>query len=129
MSRSRSPRAALSRMLVILVASCAALLVTAGTSLAASVGQATASVGRATSNTSVTADPSGTAIAGISLGTFMWAVVGFALLVLGFIAASRSGRRDAADGRSALLSAGSVRNVQPSAVESQGESTPSAVTV
>lgn len=128
MSRSHSPLAALSRVVVILLAPCAALVLTAGTSLAATVSQAAASVSEAT-NSSVTADPSGTAIAGVSLGTFMWAVVGVALLVLGLIAASRSGRRDTADGRSALLPAGSVRNVQLSAVEPQGESTPSAVTV
>jgi membrane protein implicated in regulation of membrane protease activity len=121
MSRSRSPRAALSRMFIVAGVSCVALVITAGTSLA--------SAGQALSNTSVAADPSRTAIAGVSLGTFVWAVIGFALLVLGLIAASRSGRRDAADVRSALLPAGSVRNVQPSIVESQGESTPSTVTV
>lgn len=109
-------------MFVVLVASCGALVVTAGTSLAASVNQVNP-------NTAVNAVPSGAAIAGVSMGTFMWAVAGFGLLVLGFIAASRSGRRDVADSRSALLPAGSIRTAAPSGVESQGEPTPSAVTV
>ena len=71
---------------------------------------------------------SGPAAAGVSFGTLTWAVVGFALLVLGFVAASRTGRRDLAATRPSPMSAGAVRFFQAPTQEASSEPT-SAMTV
>lgn len=98
----------------------AALVATAGTSLAEASTEPSAPA---------TAVSSGPMVAGVSLGTFTWALVGFTVLVLGFIAASRSGRRDPQAAQPGLASAGANRSFQPSAHDAQGEPTAAAVIV
>ena len=123
MSRSRSARAALFRSFVVLTVAGSALVGVAGIALAGPV--------RGLDATVATAPSSGLVIAGVSLGTFVWALAGFGVLALGFIAASRSGRGDAV----AVLagptetSAVVVEPTGRSLPEAQGESKSSAVTV
>lgn len=113
MSGFGSPRAALSRTLVVLVVACGALVVTAGSSLASAVDQVNANSLGATVS-------SGPAASGISLGTLTWALVGFALLVLGFVAASRSGRRQgpvSTSGLGSTVALGLFQHPNPDAQE------------
>lgn len=120
MSRSSSVRAAVSRALVVLVALGATLIGLAGTSLATSVGDP------------VTADTTASTSAGsfgVSIGTLTWAVVGFTLLVLGFIAASRSGRRQGAVVTTGIGSVGAAGLLQHQTPDAQGQPTSAVATV
>jgi hypothetical protein len=101
------------------VLSCA-LVDMAGTSLAAT--------GEVDPDT-VTAVSTGSAVGGVAVGTLMWALVGVGLLVLGFIATSRSSSADVAVGGPSLLPVGAAPTFEPPAAEAQGDATSSAVTV
>ncbi len=93
----------------------------AGTSLAVSVSE--------TPSTSSSAVPPASGITGLSLGTVTWALVGITVLVLGFVAASLSGRRDPDAMHPSLAHAGAGHSFQPSTHEAQGEPTAAAVIV
>ena len=122
MSRSRvSRRAALLRALGVLTLVGAALTGIAGTSFATALDEVDPGTPGATVS-------SGTVAAGVPLGTLTWAVAGFTLLVLGFVAASRAGRRDSVLTGPAL-SSGAIRTFQASTQETHGEPASAAMTI
>lgn len=124
MSRSRSIRSAVPRALVVVGALGSVLLGMAGTAMADPAGLVQPGSADPASSGSVSAGP---VVAGVSVATFVWALVGFSVLVLGFIAASRSGRRVSAGRPGPAVAA--LRSYQPATSETQGDPASAAVIV